>query len=69
MKVQTGSLICLGCGYEHRCGIHGCALIAEAADQLESLNDFTNTQMAVLLKENQDLRNEIAKIKADALTD
>ena len=26
MKVQTGSLVCLGCGLEHNCGIHGCAV-------------------------------------------
>lgn len=23
LKVQTGSLACLGCGHEHDCGIHG----------------------------------------------
>lgn len=35
IKVQTGSLACLGCGYEHDCGIHGCRIICEAAKQLE----------------------------------
>ena len=30
LKVQTGSLACLGCGYEHNCGIHGCAILREA---------------------------------------
>lgn len=35
MKVQTGSLICFGCGYEHDCGIHGCRIIREATAQLE----------------------------------
>ena len=35
LKVQTGSLACLGCGYEHSCGIHGCAVLREAADRLE----------------------------------
>lgn len=30
LKVQTGSLVCLGCGYEHNCGIHGCAILREA---------------------------------------
>lgn len=29
LKVQTGSLVCLGCGYEHNCGIHGCAILWE----------------------------------------
>lgn len=35
IKVQTGSLICLGCGHEHNCGVHGCAVIREAAQRLE----------------------------------
>ena len=30
LKVQTGSIACLGCGYEHNCGIHGCAILREA---------------------------------------
>ena len=31
LKVQTGSLVCLGCGHEHNCGVHGCAIMREAA--------------------------------------
>ena len=27
LKVETGSIACLGCGHEHNCGIHGCAII------------------------------------------
>lgn len=34
LKVETGSLACLGCGREHNCGIHGCAIIREAAGRL-----------------------------------
>lgn len=30
LKVQTGSLACLGCGREHNCGIHGCAILRKA---------------------------------------
>ena len=30
LKVQTGSLACLGCGREHNCGIHGCTILREA---------------------------------------
>lgn len=36
-KVETGSLLCLGCGYEHNCGIHGCAVMRAAADAIENL--------------------------------
>lgn len=35
MSVETGSLMCLGCGYEHNCGIHGCALLRQAAETIE----------------------------------
>lgn len=35
LKVQTGSLACLGCGYEHSCGIHGCRIMWEAATLIE----------------------------------
>lgn len=35
LKVETGSLACLGCGYEHNCGVHGCAILREAVDRLE----------------------------------
>lgn len=38
IKVQTGGLICLGCGHEHNCGVHGCAVIREAAQRLEELS-------------------------------
>ena len=39
LKVNTGAfaLNCLGCGYEHNCGIHGCRVLREAADRLEEL--------------------------------
>ena len=37
LSVQTGSIACLGCGYEHGCGIHGCALVRAAIERLEEL--------------------------------
>ena len=36
MSVETRSLVCLGCGYEHSCGIHGCAVLNAAARALEN---------------------------------
>ena len=36
-KVETGSLLCLGCGHENNCGIHGCAVMRAAADAMENL--------------------------------
>lgn len=42
LKVQTGSLACLGCRHEHNCGVHGCALIREAVNQLIEQNGWIN---------------------------
>lgn len=35
LGVETGSLVCLGCGYEHNCGIHGCAILRKTIACLE----------------------------------
>ncbi len=35
--VQTGSLCCLGCGYEHNCSIHGCTIIRAAMEEIMQL--------------------------------
>lgn len=37
LRVETGSIACLGCGYEHGCSVHGCAIIREAADLIEAI--------------------------------
>ena len=37
LKVQTGSLACLGCVHEHDCGIHGCAVLRAAEERLREL--------------------------------
>lgn len=41
MAVTTGGLNCLGCGYEHNCGVHGCAVLKRAADLLAPAVDIT----------------------------
>ncbi len=37
LRVEMGSLICLECGYENNCGVHGCAIMRKAADRIEEL--------------------------------
>lgn len=37
LKVETGSLACLGCGHEHNCSTQGCAILREAVEAVESL--------------------------------
>ncbi len=39
MSVETGSLVCLGCGYERSCSIRGCAILNDAAAAIERLLD------------------------------
>lgn len=39
LKVQTGSLACLGCGYEHNCSTKGCRIMREAVEQLGKERD------------------------------
>ena len=39
MKVQTGSLVCLGCGLEHNC-IHGCAVLRRAVSAVRELDEL-----------------------------
>ena len=36
LKVQTGGLACLGCGYEHNCTTKGCRILREAVEQLSA---------------------------------
>ena len=36
LKVQTGSLACVGCGYESNCSLHGCAILRNAAEHMEA---------------------------------
>lgn len=40
MAAETGSLSCLGCGYERSCGIHGCQILKEAAEIISALPDL-----------------------------
>ena len=53
MKVETGSLMCMGCNDERNCGIHGCVIMNMAADRLA--ND--QTHIAALQKEIEQLRS------------
>ena len=67
LKTQTGSVDCSGCGREHNCSTSGCALIREAADQLKRLTDFSNSQIADLLKKNGALQTAMEAISNAAI--
>lgn len=45
-------LRCLGCGYEHNCGIHGCQIIKEAVRQLETVADNLSANRMLLVPDS-----------------
>ena len=55
LKVETGSLACLGCEHEHNCGVHGCAIMREAADRIANMD----THILALQKEIENLRGQV----------
>lgn len=58
MKVETGSFVCLGCGYEHNCSIHGCAILRDAVVCIEELKR--------VLQESEAARAELGRRLAAA---
>lgn len=54
LKMETGSLACMGCGHEHNCGVSGCAVMREAADRIAN----QSTHVAALQQEIEKLRGQ-----------
>ena len=42
MATNTGTLNCLGCGYEHSCSTRGCAVLRKSAEIVESAPEWIN---------------------------
>ncbi len=44
LAIHTGDLkhTCLGCGYEHDCGIHGCAVLLAAEEAVVKLKAYVD---------------------------
>ena len=57
LKVETGSLACMGCGREHNCGVSGCAIMREAADRIAN----QSTHVAELQHEIEKLRGQVPR--------
>lgn len=68
LKIQTNSFACLGCGHEHNCGIHGCAIIREAAEKLGYFNTVFSED-AVLKLAGQCLKVEPGRLRELAEAD
>ena len=57
LKVETGSLACMGCGREHNCGVSGCAIMREAADRIANQSNH----IAALQQEIEKLRGQLPR--------
>ena len=57
LKVETGSLACMGCGHEHNRGVSGCAVMREAADRIVN----QRTHIAALQQEIEKLRRQVPR--------
>lgn len=68
LKVETGSIACLGCGYEHNCGILGCAIIREATEKLDDFNAVFN-EATIVRMAGQCLKVEPARLRELAEAD
>ena len=62
LKVETGSLACMGCGHEHNCGVSGCAIMREAADRIAN----QSTHIAALQQEIETLRGQNEQLRGAA---
>lgn len=57
LKVETGSLACMGCGHAHNCGVSGCAVMRKAADRIAN----QRTHIAALQMEIEKLRGHLPR--------
>ena len=76
LAVETGSLACLDCGWEHDCGVHGCAILrdvrsaleeAEAcAAEAEAANHQLDGVVTTLMDSNRKLADAVKSAEARA---
>ena len=59
LKVETGSLACLGCGREQSCGTHGCAILREAERVILALyQDLKDLGDCAACRYNEDISDD-----------
>lgn len=57
--VETGSLACLGCGYEHNCSTHGCAILRNAIEHMRAALANYDNLSALVDRLEAELKSEI----------
>lgn len=65
LRVETGSLACLGCGREHNCSTHGCAILRAAADLIERLT--AENAKAEAKRETENRRGNVSDLEQTAI--
>ena len=59
LRVETGSLVCFGCGHEHNCSTHGCAILRNAVEHLEAALSNYDSLSALVHRLETELKSEI----------
>lgn len=75
LRVETGSLVCFGCGHEHNCSTHGCAILRNAVEHMEAALSNYDSLSALVHRLETELKSEIlsaaelrARLANEALT-
>lgn len=58
-RVETGSLVCFGCGHEHNCSTHGCAILRNAVEHMEAALSNYDSLSALVHRLETELKSEI----------
>ena len=59
LRVETGSLVCFGCGHEHNCSTHGCAILRNAVKHMEAALSNYDSLSALVHRLETELKSEI----------
>ena len=59
LRVETGSLVCFGCGHEHNCSTHGCAILRNAVEHMEAALSNYDSLSALADRLETELKSEI----------
>ena len=67
LRVETGSLVCFGCGHEHNCSTHGCAILRNAVEHMEAaLSNYDSLSALVHRLETELFQSTLPSRRATA---
>lgn len=71
LKVQTGSLMCLGCPFKDGCSVHGCVILRNAVEHMEAALANYDNMSALVDQQAADLKacNEYLADSEEARSD